>query len=82
MALPPTPGLDPGKGASAIHELAHQIVRSSSCRIWTAASASTSVSIAGGSRPNVIAAERARASIDVRVPTMADAARVESAIRA
>ena len=31
-------GIDPGKGASAIHELAHQIVASTRCRILTAAS--------------------------------------------
>ena len=41
---------------------------SSSCRIWIAASPSTSGWSAGGTRPNVTAAE-ARATIDVRVPT-------------
>ena len=37
--------------------------------------------VSGGSRPNVVAAE-ARAMIDVRAPTAADAARLESALRA
>src|SRR5207248_693378 len=36
--------------------------------------------VTGGSRPNVIA-DRASARVDVRVQTMADAARLEAAIR-
>ena len=58
-------GIDPSKGASAIHELAHQI-----CRLyrlpkqWGGLTLNVGT-IAGGSRANVVADE-ARAVIDVR----------------
>lgn len=61
-------GIDPSKGASAIHELAHQI-----CRLyelpkqWPGVSLNVGI-IAGGSRPNVVA-EQASAVIDVRAST-------------
>jgi glutamate carboxypeptidase len=73
-------GVDPGKGASAIHELAHQIGileqlgdidRGVSINVGT---------ISGGIRTNVIA-EEAHATIDVRVPAAVEAARIEAAIR-
>lgn len=74
-------GLDPGKGASAIVELAHQVAQVAALQDL-ARGISTNVGvISGGSRANVVAAE-ARATIDVRVPTMAEAARVEAALRA
>lgn len=74
-------GVDPGKGVSAIRELARQVLA-----IETLQDLSRGVSVnvgvvSGGSRPNVIAAE-ARAHIDVRVPSKADADRVDAAIRA
>ena len=74
-------GLEPDKGVSAILELAHVIralhalndpVRGVNVNVGT---------IEGGIRPNVIAPE-ASAEVDVRVPTLADARRVERAIRA
>jgi glutamate carboxypeptidase len=70
-------GIEPGRGANAIHELAYQI----GC-IQALQDAPRGVSvnvnvIEGGTRTNVIP-DRARASIDVRVPTMDDAKRVES----
>lgn len=73
-------GLDPGKGASAIHELARQILA-----VETLQDPSRGVTvnvgvIAGGSRTNVVA-DRASAKIDVRVQTMEDAARLERAFR-
>jgi glutamate carboxypeptidase len=73
-------GIDPGKGASAIHELAHQI-----CTLQRLQDLERGISInvgriEGGTRGNVVA-EHAVASIDVRVPTMADAARVDAAFR-
>jgi len=73
-------GLDPGKGASAVHELARQILA-----IETLHDVSRGITvnvgvISGGSRPNVIA-DRASAKIDVRVQTMQDAVRLEQAIR-
>jgi glutamate carboxypeptidase len=74
-------GVDPGKGASAILEIAHQIID-----VQTMQDPSRGVSVnigvvAGGSRANVVA-DRARAVIDIRVPTMADAAEVERRLRA
>ena len=65
-------GIDPGKGASAIHELAHQIVALEALRdLARGVSVNVGV-IAGGTRGNVVA-EEARAVVDVRVPTMEDA---------
>jgi glutamate carboxypeptidase len=74
-------GVDPGKGVSAIRELARQILA-----IETLQDPSRGVSvnvgvIEGGSRTNVVAAE-ARARIDVRAPTRIDANRVDAALRA
>jgi glutamate carboxypeptidase len=61
-------GIDPTKGASAVHELAHQI-----CRLYRLPKLSPGISvnvgtIAGGTRPNVVA-EEARAVIDIRAVT-------------
>lgn len=73
-------GIDPRKGASAIHELAHQIGA-----LETLADLDRGVSlnvgwIEGGTRANVVA-EQARAIVDLRVPTIGDAVRMEAAIR-
>jgi glutamate carboxypeptidase len=73
-------GLDPGKGASAIHELARQILNLEALQNPAHGVTVNVGVIAGGSRPNVVA-NRASARIDVRVQTMADAALLESAIR-
>jgi glutamate carboxypeptidase len=74
-------GIDPRKGASAIHELARQI-RSLEALQDLERGISVNVGvIRGGTRGNVIA-EQATAVVDVRVPTMADAARLDAAIRA
>ncbi|OFW05562.1 MAG: hypothetical protein A3H96_10835 [Acidobacteria bacterium RIFCSPLOWO2_02_FULL_67_36] len=72
-------GLDPGTGASAIHELARQIIAIEAIQDLPRGISVNVGVIAGGSRANVVAAE-ARATIDVRVPAMADVARVESAL--
>ena len=73
-------GVDPGKGISAIRELARQILAIETLQD-SAAGVSVNVGvIEGGSRPNVIAAE-ARAKVDARAPTVADAERVDAAIR-
>ena len=70
-------GVDPGKGASAIHELAAQIVRIERLQdLDRGVSVNVGV-IEGGSRPNVVA-EHARAIVDVRAPTLTDAKRVEA----
>ena len=77
-ACGPRPGQrrqrDPGTGAPDRRRSRHSRISSRGI--------STNVGvIAGGTRANVVAAE-ARATIDVRVPTMADGARVEQALRA
>lgn len=78
--IPAHAGLDPGRGASAIHELAHQI-RALEALQDLARGISVNVgTISGGSRTNVIA-EQAHASVDVRVPTLEDAVRLERAVR-
>jgi glutamate carboxypeptidase len=74
-------GLDPDKGASAIHEIAHQIVALEALQDRARGVTLNVGVIAGGTRPNVIA-DLARARIDVRVPTIADAEAVESKLRA
>jgi glutamate carboxypeptidase len=74
-------GLDPGKGASAIHELAHQIVAITALQDLERGVTLNVGLVSGGSRTNVVA-DLARASIDVRVPTMADASSVEASLRA
>jgi glutamate carboxypeptidase len=73
-------GIDPSKGASAIHELAHQI-----CRLyrlpaqWDGLSLNVGT-IAGGTRPNVVADE-ARAVIDVRAATRNEANMFDGVVR-
>jgi glutamate carboxypeptidase len=73
-------GIDPEHGASAILEMSYQVQR-----LFALNDASKGITvnvgtIDGGLRSNVIAAE-VRASVDVRVPTRADALNVERAIR-
>jgi glutamate carboxypeptidase len=64
-------GVDPGKGASAIHELAHQIeVLSSFSDVERGITLNAGV-IRGGTRSNVIAAD-AWTEVDVRVKSAAD----------
>jgi len=73
-------GIDPGKGASAIHELAHQVRVLESLQDLERGISLNVGQIRGGTRGNVIA-EHAVAVVDVRVPAMADAARIEAAVR-
>jgi glutamate carboxypeptidase len=73
-------GLDPGKGASAIHELAVQIAEIERLQDLPRGVSVNVGIISGGSRPNVVA-ESARATIDVRAPTRAAAQAVEAALR-
>ena len=74
-------GIDPRKGVSAIHELAHQIVALEAFRDLDRGISVNVGVVSGGTRGNVVA-EQAQAVIDVRVPTMDDAARIEAAVRA
>jgi glutamate carboxypeptidase len=73
-------GLDPGQGASAILELS-LIVQ----KLFALNDAERGVTvnvgtIDGGLSPNVVAPE-SKATVDVRVPTQEDAARIEATIR-
>ena len=73
-------GLSPSEGASAVLELSHQIQRLFAMNDPSRGISVNVGTIDGGVRPNVVAAE-VRARVDVRVPTMADADRLETAIR-
>jgi len=73
-------GLDPGKGASAIHELAAQIGAIQRLQdLPNGISVNVGV-VSGGTRPNVVA-ETARAVVDARAPTREAAQGIESAMR-
>ena len=73
-------GLDPGQGASAIHELAAQIAAIERFQDLPRGISVNVGIVSGGSRPNVLA-EEARATIDVRAPTREAADAVEAAFR-
>ena len=72
-------GLDPGKGASAIVELAHVIQRLHALNDPARGLTVNVGTIEGGLRSNVVAPE-SRAVVDVRVPTEAAAREIEAAI--
>ncbi len=74
-------GLDPGKGVSAIRELARQIIAIDALQDPASGVTITVGTVAGGTRVNVVPAE-ARAVIDARAVTRADADRVQQAMRA
>jgi glutamate carboxypeptidase len=74
-------GLDPGNGVSAIRELARQITAIDDLQDPANGVTLTVGVISGGTRANVVPAE-ARATIDARAITRADADRVQRAMRA
>jgi glutamate carboxypeptidase len=74
-------GVDPTKGVSAIRELARQILAVEGLQDLTQGVSVNVGLIQGGTRPNVVAAD-ARAVVDVRVPSMAAAERVDAAMHA
>jgi glutamate carboxypeptidase len=74
-------GVDPGKGVSAIRELARQILAVEALQDLTRGVSVNVGVIEGGTRTNVVAAE-ARARVDVRAPTKEDADRIDRAMRA
>jgi len=74
-------GIEPQKGASAVQELAHQILAINALQDLSRGISVNVVQVSGGLRSNVIPDE-ARAVVDVRVPTAAAAAEVEAAFRA
>jgi len=73
-------GIEPQKGASAVQELAHQILRLNGLQDLARGISVNVVQVSGGTRSNVIPDE-AHAVIDVRVPTAAAAAEVEAAFK-
>ncbi len=73
-------GLEPEKGANAIHELAHQITRIAGFAEPERGLTLSADIIRGGSRVNVVAAE-AEADIDVRISHLRDAAVIEKRMR-
>jgi glutamate carboxypeptidase len=74
-------GLDPGKGVSAIRELARQILAIDDLQDPANGVTLTVGVVSGGTRVNVVPAD-ARATIDARAITRADADRVQCAMRA
>ena len=78
--IPAHAGIDPSKGASAIHELARQILRLEQLHDLDRGVSVTVGRVSGGTRTNVVA-EDAHAVIDVRATTAADAARLDKALR-
>ena len=77
--IPAHAGVEPDKGASAIHELAWQAVQLLALNDPSRGLTINVGCIGGGTRPNVVAADAAM-DVDVRIPTEADAARVTTAI--
>jgi glutamate carboxypeptidase len=73
-------GVEPQKGISATQELAHQILAVHALNDYVSGTTINVGVVRGGTRPNVVAAE-AEAHIDVRVQTLAEAERIDSAIR-
>lgn len=73
-------GLEPEKGVSAVVELAHQVLRLEALANPALGTTLTVGVIRGGTRSNVVPA-RAAAEIDVRVTSLAEAERVDTALR-
>ena len=74
-------GLEPGKGVSAIREMARQVLAIDALQDPASGVTVTVGVVSGGTRANVVPAE-ARAVIDARAVTRADATRLEEAMRA
>lgn len=74
-------GVEPEKGASAIVELAHQILKIQALTDLAAGTTTNIGVIAGGTTSNVVPA-LATARIDARASTMEEAARIEAAMNA
>jgi glutamate carboxypeptidase len=74
-------GADPGAGASAVHEIARQIIAVEALRNPKHGISVNAGVVAGGTRGNVVA-ERATAVVDVRISRLEDAGRVTEAFHA
>jgi glutamate carboxypeptidase len=73
-------GIEPEKGASAIIELAEQILAIERLQDPTIGTTLTVGVVEGGTRPNIVPAE-ARAVVDARAVTREEAARLDAALR-
>ena len=73
-------GVEPQKGISATGELAHQVLALHALNDFAVGTTVNVGVVHGGTRPNVVAAE-AEAHVDIRVETLAEADRIEAAIR-
>lgn len=73
-------GVEPQKGISATEELARQTLALHALNDYAVGTTVNVGVVHGGTRPNVVAAE-AEAHVDVRVQTLAEADRIDSAIR-
>lgn len=78
--VPAHAGLEPEKGANAIVELARQIERISSIADPVIGTTVNVTTFRGGTTTNVIP-EHAKCDVDVRFSTMAEAERVDAAVR-
>jgi glutamate carboxypeptidase len=73
-------GVEPQKGISAVQELAQQILALHALNDYAVGTTVNVGVVHGGTRPNVVAAA-AEAHVDVRVQTLAEAKRIDTAIR-
>jgi glutamate carboxypeptidase len=73
-------GVEPQKGISAVSELAHQVLMLNALNDFSVGTTVNVGVVHGGTRPNVVAAE-AEALVDMRVQTLAEATRIDAAIR-
>jgi glutamate carboxypeptidase len=73
-------GVEPQKGISATQELAQQILALHALNDYAAGTTINVGVVHAGTRPNVVAAA-AEAHVDVRVQTLAEADRIDAAIR-
>jgi glutamate carboxypeptidase len=78
--VPAHAGVDPGKGVSAIRELARQILSIETLQDLDCGVSVNVGVVSGGSRPNVVAPS-ASARVDVRAPTIAEAERIDRALK-
>jgi glutamate carboxypeptidase len=73
-------GVEPQKGISATQELAHQILAVQALNRYDVGTLLNVGVVHAGTRPNVVAAD-AEAHVDVRVQTLAEADRIDAAMR-
>jgi glutamate carboxypeptidase len=81
VGRPAHAGVEPEKGISAVQELAHQVLHLHGLGHPAAGTTVNVGVVAGGTAPNVVAA-RAHAVVDVRVVTMDEAGRIDTALHA